>query len=73
MTDEPIPPMLAANVQRPDFLQQRFINRAHQRFVSMLQEEKRKKLRADRRTETEPERIRRKEQSRHDRIASRRK
>lgn len=54
-------------------MQQRFINEAHRRFVVMLKTDSKAKACEERRKESAPERRRRLEQIRHDRIAARRK
>ncbi len=59
------------SIERPAFLEQRFINEAHRRFSIHAKGHHKAQEREKRRKESEPENRRRLEQSRHDRIAAR--
>lgn len=59
------------SIRRPSFLQQRFINEAHRRFVKIVKSSQDTKEREERRKASEPEKRKRLEQSRHDRQAAR--
>ncbi len=60
-------------MNRPAFLDQRFINEAHRRFAIHMRGQHHAEEREKRRKESEPEKRRRLEQSRHDRITARRR
>ncbi len=61
------------SIERPAFLEQRFINEAHRRYAVHANGQHKAEERAKRREESAPEKRRRLEQSRHDRISARRR